>query len=169
MRVLLREIREKDIWILHRWINDPQIIQHTNTFRPISEMEQRQWLANTEYFQKNHVFGICLEQDDKLIGTCGLYDIDNVSRKAELRMKICETAYRGQGLGAESLKQLLDFGFKDANLHKIWLRVMADNEPAIKLYLNGGFQQEGVLRHDMFIKGEYQDLIVMSILKEEYV
>lgn len=168
MEIKLREIRDADIWELHKWINDPEIIRYTNTYRPISEMEQKEWFYNTEYFRHNHVFGIELIDDGKLIGTCGLYDFDTISRKAELRMKICEQDQRGKGAGKESLKQLLAFGFNDLNLNKIWLRVQIDNIPAVKLYEKNGFKIEGTLRRDMYIKGQYKDLYVMSLLVEEY-
>lgn len=168
MKCKLRAIKESDIWLLHKWINDPEIIQFTNTFRPISEMEQKEWFSNTVFFKNNYVFGIELISEEKLIGTCGLYDFDAISHKAELRMKIGDHLYRGKGLGTEALKLLIKFGFNDLNLNKIWLRVLANNQPAVKLYKNIGFKHEGILRKDIFIKGNYQDLIVMSLLYEEY-
>jgi RimJ/RimL family protein N-acetyltransferase len=168
MNIKIRAIRENDIWVLHQWINDPEVIQYTNAFRPISEMEQKEWFANTKYFKNNYVFGIEDIDDKKLIGTCGLYDPDHIAHKAELRMKIAESNYRGKGLGREALNQLLSFGFRDLNLNKIWLRVLSNNIPALQIYLKAGFQKEGVMRKDMFIRGNYHDVIVMSLLKEEY-
>lgn len=168
MNVRIRAIKEADIWILHKWINDPEVIRYTNSYRPISEMEQKEWFANTSYFRNNSVFGIELIAEEKLIGTCGLYDFDPISRKAELRMKIGETSQRGKGIGSEALQQLTDFGFLDLNLNKIWLRVLVDNIAAVKLYKNNGFVTEGTLREDIVIKGQYKDLLIMSKLRKEY-
>ncbi len=131
-------------------------------------MEQKEWFANTTYFRNNYVFGIELIAEDRLIGSCGLHDFDTISRKAELRMKIFESQQRGKGIGTEALTQLLAFGFKDINLHKIWLRVLADNLAGIKLYQKAGFMTEGKLREDIYIKGIYKDIVVMSLLKSEY-
>ena len=166
--IRLREIRLGDMELLHKWINDPEIIQFTNSFRPISEMEQSEWAKNTAYFRNNFVFGIERLEDSILIGTCGLYDIDSISHKAELRMKICVPSERGKGLGKASLDLLLNFGFKDANLRKIWLRVLASNTAAVRLYEKGGFVNEGTMRKDMFIKGKYEDVTVMSLLNSEF-
>lgn len=164
----LRAILEKDMPVLHKWINDPEVIRFTNTYRPISEMEQKEWFSDIAYFRNNYVFGIIFTDDDKLIGTCGLYDFDKISRKAELRMKILDVNNRGKGIGIDALKQLLDFGFSDLNLNKIWLRVMTDNAAAVKLYKNAGFTIDGTLYKDMYIKGEYKDLFLMSLFKEDY-
>lgn len=169
MKVRLRALKESDIWILHKWINDPDVIRFTNTYRPISEMEQKEWFANTAYFRNNYVFGIELISEKVLIGTCGLYDFDAISRKAELRMKIGESQQRGKGIGTEALLQLLTFGYNDLNLNKIWLRVLADNIAGIKLYEKAGFITEGKLREDIYITANYKDIVVMSLLKSECV
>lgn len=168
MNVVLRSLKESDIWLLHKWINDPDVIQYTNSYRPISEMEQKEWFYNTAYFKNHYVFGIEHIADKTLIGTCGLYDFDGVARKAELRMKIGDVAYRGMGFGTEALKQLISFGFNDLNLNKIWLRVLSHNTSAVKLYKKNGFVNEGLLRQDMFLKGSYCDLHIMSLLKIEF-
>lgn len=168
MNIRIRALKEDDIWMLHKWINDPEVVQYTNNFRPISEMEQIKWFHDTDYFKQNSVFGIECISDKEIIGTCGLYDINSINRKAELRIKIGEKTYRGKGFGGEALAQLLDFGFKDLNLHKIWLKVLTDNKAAVKLYEKMGFINEGILRKDIYIHGIYHDLFVMSILQDEY-
>ncbi len=168
MNIQLREIRESDIWILHKWINDPEIIKFTNNYRPISSMEQKEWINNINYFKNNFVFGIEDINEQKLIGTCGLYDFDTITRKAELRMKIGDKDYRGKGVGTKALSKLLDFGFGDLNLNKIWLKVLVDNKAAINLYKKAGFFMEGELREDMFIKRVYKNVYIMSFLKSEF-
>lgn len=167
--ITIRALRESDTSLLYQWINDPEVIQFTNTFRPISEMEQKEWFSNIAYFKNNYIFGIEHIKDKKLIGTCGLYDFDTISHKAELRMKIGNRSYRGKGIGTEALAKLLNFGFDDLNLHKIWLRVLTDNQAAVKLYENAGFQHEGKLREDMYIRGVYHDLYIMSVLRKNYL
>ena len=73
MKTILRALKEDDIWILHKWINDPEIIRYTNYYRPISEMEQRRWFnlipENSNY---NSIFGIEVVENNELIGFCGL-------------------------------------------------------------------------------------------------
>jgi RimJ/RimL family protein N-acetyltransferase len=137
--IRLRALKETDIWMLYSWINDAEVIQYTNSYRPISEMEQKEWFYNTAFFRNNYVFGIEHMEDKQLVGTCGLYEIDTIAQKAELRMKIGDKSYRGLGLGYESLHKLLSFGFNDANLNKIWLKVLISNTAAVKLYEKTGF------------------------------
>ena len=53
--------------------------------------------------------------------------------------------------------------------HRVELEVVDLNERAIKCYLNCGFTKEGVRRNRYFVEGQYRNVILMSILKEEYL
>jgi UDP-4-amino-4,6-dideoxy-N-acetyl-beta-L-altrosamine N-acetyltransferase len=163
--IRLRALRESDNEILHKWVNDPEIVKFTYFFHPVSEMEQKEWFASLSKKQNQVIFCIEIKQGEKLIGTCGFYDINHVCRKAELVIKICDKTMRGKGYGREVLEILMDFGFSDLNLRRIWLRVLADNERAIKLYQNAGFITEGLLKEDHYIQGEYKDVIVMAFIR----
>jgi len=63
---------------------------------------------------------------------------------------------------------LLGFAFDQLGLHRVWLRVFAENKRAIKAYKKAGFVQEGVTRDDEFFDGEFHDTIVMSVLEQEF-
>ena len=168
-KVCLRSLRDDDILMLFQWINNPELIQFTNTFRPVSEAEQRIWFQSLSERKDQIVLGIEARKEERLIGTCGLYAIEWPNRKAEVRIKIGDRSYWGRGYGKEALALLLDFAFQDLNLRKLWLRVLSTNERALKLYKAVGFEEEGVLKEDMYIRGHYDDLIVMGLLRKDVV
>ena len=68
----------------------------------------------------------------------------------------------------EAVRLLLDFAFRDLNLHRVYLHVFDTNAAAIRIYEKVGFVREGVLRQAAHIDGRYVDVMVMSILREEY-
>lgn len=51
--------------------------------------------------------------------------------------------WRGQGLGSALLGRLLDWAEKEPSVEKVALAVFASNEPALRLYKNFGFIEEG--------------------------
>ncbi|HOT31625.1 MAG TPA: GNAT family protein, partial [Petrotogaceae bacterium] len=63
---------------------------------------------------------------------------------------------------------LLDFLFQRFSLNKIKLNVFDYNERAIKSYKKVGFVEEGVLRQELFTLNKYHDIVMMSILKQEW-
>ncbi len=165
--IRLRALKESDIWLLHQWVNDPEVVKYTSYFHPVSEMEQKEWFA-TIHKQKNKVMlGIEVKEDGKLIGTCGFNDIDYISRKAESFVKVGDKDSWGKGYGKEILEILVDFGIRHLNLRKIVVRMLADNERAIKLIKRAGWIMEGIMKEDHYVEGEYKDMVVMAYIKKE--
>ena len=68
----------------------------------------------------------------------------------------------------EALDAMLKFGFEDYGFNRIVAKVMTGNAGSIKVLQKLGFVQEGILRESLYKNGQYQDLIVFSILKSEY-
>jgi len=62
---------------------------------------------------------------------------------------------------------MVNYGFKNLNLNRIYLRVFETNARAIHCYEKAGFKHEGRLRQACFLDGEYKDVLMMSILKSE--
>ena len=73
-----------------------------------------------------------------------------------------------KGYGTEATKLMLNHAFNNLNLNRIYLKVLEDNPRAIKIYDKCGFKKEGVLRSAVYKNGSYKNLIIMSILKEEF-
>ena len=59
---------------------------------------------------------------------------------------------------------MLRYCFREAGLHRVYLRALADNAQAISSYEKAGFVREGYLRDDVRIEGEYRDIVGMAAL-----
>jgi len=103
----------------------------------------------------------------KAIGTCQLHKISAVHRTAELQIRIGEKAHQGQGFGSEAGRLLVEFGFRDLNLHRISLHVFASNQRAVRAYQKCGFTEEGRLREAVFIDGKHIDVLIMGLLRND--
>jgi RimJ/RimL family protein N-acetyltransferase len=166
--VILTALTKKDLPILFKWINERELVLFNAPFKPISEMEHKAWFDSTQARDDIVIFGIRLIETDRLIGTCQLHSINVIHRSAELQIRIGAEKQRGKGYGAEAANFLLDFAFRDLNLHRVYLYVFASNEAARRMYKKVGFVEEGILRKAAHIDGEFLDVIVMGILRKEY-
>lgn len=111
-------------------------------------------------------FGI--KGEDQLLGATGLHSISALHRNAEWGIFIGRPEEWGKGYGREVAKSMLRYGFQALNLHRIYLRVNADNESGIKAYRAAGFKDEAVSRQDVFRAGQYVDSLHMAVLREEW-
>ena len=59
---------------------------------------------------------------------------------------------------------MIRYAFREMGLHRLFLRVFADNARAIRSYEKAGFEREAYLREDVCIEGQYRDMVLMGIL-----
>jgi RimJ/RimL family protein N-acetyltransferase len=102
------------------------------------------------------------------LGNCGLHKIDWVSRTAEAGIFTKESSW-GKGVGTEAESLLLNYAFGDLNLRKISANIFAENIASLKAAAKNGFREEGRLKRHIFKNGDYQDLVVLAVFKEEWV
>ncbi len=127
--------------------------------------------ANDAFAQRTKfLFGIETLETGMLIGIISLSNISWISRNAEIGMfAIFNTEQTGKGHGADALVTALDTAFSVLDLHSVYLWVETFNERAIKLYRKTGFHDCGTLRELAFRNGERCDILVMDLLKREFV
>lgn len=100
------------------------------------------------------------------VGYVILSGIENVNHSIEFkRIVICE---KNKGYGRETLRLIKKLSFERLNAHRLWLDVRLKNKKAQSIYKAEGFKEEGILRDCIIYKNNYESLIVMSILEEEY-
>lgn len=166
--VILAPLTDADSETLFRWINDRALVLFNAPYRPVSDAQHRAWFDAVRRRDDVAIFGIRLADGGALVGSCQLHGIHPVHRSAELQIRIGRAEQRGRGLGTHAVRLLLDFAFRDLNLRRVFLHVLAGNAPAIRAYEKAGFTREGVLRRAAYIDGEYRDVVVMSVLAEEH-
>ncbi len=69
----------------------------------------------------------------------------------------------------EALEAIIDYGFKFLNLHRIEALVGKENIPSLRLMEKNNFIREGVLREHYYVAGKFEDSILFSKLREEYL
>lgn len=162
-RVRLSPIRPGDSATLFRWINDRELVVFNAGFHPVHAAQHAAWMRAIIHSGDAVVFAIRQKRGDRLIGVCQLHTISQVHRSAELQIRIGDARARGRGYGAEAVRLLVAFAFRDLNLHRVWLRVFRTNARALKTYRSAGFVKEGVLRDAAFVNGRFVDVIVMGL------
>lgn len=164
-KILLSTILEKDSNIMFNWINDRNLVLFNSHYRPVSYQSHKDWFSSIQNKEDLIIFGIRLIEANKLIGTCQLRFINFIDRNAELQIRIGDNECLGKGFGTEAVKLLVEFGFKDLNLNKIYLYVFNNNQRAINSYKKAGFSKEGILKDHSHIDGNYIDVLIMGKIR----
>jgi len=167
-RLTLRAIERDDLPRYVAWLNDPEVRHHLSIYLPISSQDEADWY---EFQRKDPAilnFAIIINEGNVHIGSIGFLHLNHRKQNAELGIVIGEKTQWNKGYGGEAIGMLLDFGFNELNLHRIYLRVDASNIRGIRCYQRCGFMEEGRLRNTIYQQGHFEDQLIMSILRPEY-
>ncbi len=165
--VSLRPITDADTENIIRWRNSDHVRRnfiYQTLFTPESH---REWLRDKVGTGLVRQFIIHVKDAGIDVGSVYLRDIDLTHRRAEFGIFIGEERQMGRGIGSECIRLIVRYGFETLRLHKIFLRVLADNEIARRSYEKAGFMQEAYLKDEVCIHGVYKDLILMRILNPQ--
>jgi RimJ/RimL family protein N-acetyltransferase len=169
--IRLRAITREDLPLFVEWLNDPEVTHGLMHFLPMSIEDEVDWyegMRKQPQAERPLMIDILTEEGWEPIGDCGLFGIDWRIRQAEFGIVVGAKQHWDKGYGTEAIKLILQHGFNTLNLNRIALRVYENNPRAIRSYEKAGLQTEGRLRQGHFDNGEYVDVILMSILREEW-
>jgi RimJ/RimL family protein N-acetyltransferase len=168
-KVRLRAFREDDLKNSLAWLNNPAVTRYLLNMRPWSLVEEKAWIERTMRNEDPSAVTLVVETTDgEYVGSTGLMQIDRRNRSAEAGIVIGRPEEWGRGLGTDAMKGLLRHAFEELNLHRVSLRVYSFNERAMRSYAKLGFVEEGRLRQAMYRHGAWHDVVLMSILADEW-
>ena len=170
--VFLRPFEAADAEMYRRWRADadPMSLAGWHERAPLSLAQVEARIARLREDQGKDVvtFLICLVADERPIGEVMLVDLDRANGSAQLGIFIGEAGEWGKGYGTDAVNAIVDFGFGELRLERIWLNVWTENPRARRAYEKAGFVHEGTVRHDRFEHGEYTSGHLMAILRSEW-
>ncbi len=168
--VRLRAPERTDLPDFVRWLNDPAVTVHLSMYAPLSLAAEEQWFERTLGGTDDYRFTIELRHGDgwRAVGICGVHKLDRKNRHASLGICVGEKCVWDQGVGTAALRLLLGWCFDELGLHRVELSVFADNARARRCYEKVGFRLDGTLRQAQFTGGRFQDVLLMSVLEEEW-
>jgi RimJ/RimL family protein N-acetyltransferase len=162
----LRAVEKEDLKLLRDWRNISNFRRNFREVRELSLTDQEAWfdhLQKTKHI--NYMFTIVDLDTQKPIGAAGLLYINWIIRSADFSFYIGddEAYIDDKGLAEEATQLLINYGFNNLNLHKIWMELYEFDKVKIDFFMTKfGFKKDGVLRDNCFEDGKYFDSFLIS-------
>ena len=171
--VALRSVEKDDLDFLKNWRNIEVFRKNFREVRELSNDDQIEWLESLQKSKlTNYMFSIINLKDNKIIGACGLLYINWIIRSADFSFYIGEKNeyISNSDISKESVKLLIEYGFKNLNLNKIWMELYEFDNLKINFFTkNFGFKKDALLRENCYEDGKYYNSFIISLLKRDYV
>ncbi|MEO7018284.1 MAG: GNAT family protein [Leifsonia sp.] len=165
----LRSRTEADVEVLFKLAADLNTWEERNPSSPApltrEAFEARLAQADSDSSSKNVRFVIDLDGD--AVGSVSLFEFDDLARHAEVGIAVLAES-RGKGIGTAAISQIIEFAFVRCNLRRVHLQAIASNLGAIRAYEKAGFAIEGRQREHAWVRGRYEDIVIMGILRSDW-
>lgn len=108
------------------------------------------------------------EEDSLVVGMCAVVPSRSLRRghSAELAVMV-DSDRQGRGIGKALLKRALSEADGVMRLHRLELKVITENKPAISLYEKLGFKIEATQKSSCIKEGRFADEYLMGRIRTE--
>jgi len=160
---------------------EPRDVDSSNAFKNDQELASMLGSFNRVYSRadfadrvefhrntKDEVLWVFINGDDTCVGHVGGYKIDHRVGQAEFAVILGEQATWGRGLGTKCTDLAVEHAFRELNLRRVYLDVLATRPRAQHVYEKLGFLVEGRRRQARFEFGQYVDVIELPLMRDDY-
>lgn len=170
-----RKIKENDLKMIMDWRMLPEITRYLNTNPKLTMEGQYSWFHKIKAEEEKSIengrkgFYWILEVDEIPVGFVSLVNADSSAKKIETGVYIAVKGKRSMRLAIDIQWNLYDYAFGVLNMHKVCEEVFEANSAVNRILDMCGSKREGVLRDHVCKEGQYYNVVVRGILKDEWM
>jgi RimJ/RimL family protein N-acetyltransferase len=169
VQVTLHELEERDLEAVAAWATDPLVTAFL-TWDAGDLEAARRWIRNARSEAQRvprRVWEMAAcDTTEKVIGSGRLSIHDPANRAADIGY-VVRRDHWGQGLGSAIALELIEFGFRRLQLHRLWATCIAENVASARVLEHAGMRLEGRLRDHVLLRGQWRDSLLYAIVQDE--
>lgn len=169
-RLILRPMKYRDAQDIYQFSKDPQVARfvlwsaHESVWDSIRYIRYLKQLSNAG---DPTSFAIQLKATGKVVGTIGFMAYSEEHSTVEVGYSLARWLWN-QGIMTEALRCFLDLCFNRMHIHRVEAMYDVRNASSGRVMEKCGMHHEGILRGKVFNKGEFADVNMCAILREDW-
>lgn len=168
-RLLIREFKQTDLDSIHEYASDTEVVKYMsfgpNTLEGSKNFLDRAISRQQEKTRTDYELAVTLKDSNRLIGGCRINNVSDIQAHIGY---IFNKKYWGYGYATETACALVDYGFAELGMHRIFATCDPDNVASRRVLEKAGLVLEGRLREDIFVHGRFSDSLILGILEHEW-
>jgi len=158
-------LTEEEQELVRNWRNDENVRKWMYSDAIISSKEHVSFITHLQDDTKNCYWLVNTKKGEQ-IGVIDLNKINFKNKNAYLGI-YANPDCKLKGKGSLLIEHVIKLAFEICEFHTLKLEVIDTNKKAISFYKKSGFIEEGRLKEFVFKNGNWNDVIVMGIIKRE--
>lgn len=167
-RLRLRQLESSDLPALYRVFSDPRVTRYWSA-PPFPDLQAaQQYLDEIDQHRRAGTllqWGIAEIDSDRVMGTVTLFRWDRQHRRAEIGFAMAADDW-GRGYATEAVGRLIEHGFGELELNRWEADVDPRNAASLRVLAKLGFQREGYSRQRFLVGDEWQDSVILGLLRQ---
>ena len=166
--IQLRPVRETDLDALFGHLTN---IGNRGDYFPVnvqSETSLRKEFHDNGLWSKDEGLLLIINEQQTLIGHIEFFKPVAYLDGYELSYLIYDSAETGKGVTSEAVRLLLRYLFDSKKVNRIQLVIHPDNAASQRIAEKNGFAYEGTMRGAWYHRGQYHDVKVFALLRQEF-
>lgn len=167
-RLIIRELSSEDVTEKYvGWLNDPDINGFLETrFNEQTTQTCLDFITHMNSMDTEYLFGI-FNKDNVHLGNIKIGCINKNHLVGDVSYFVGEKEFWGQGLAAEAVSVVCNYGFETIGLKKICAGCYGKNFASLRVLMKVGFQVEGFLRSQVEFNNDRDGVFKLGVLKNE--
>lgn len=168
-RIELRLVRESDLDTLYDLLTN---LETRGSYFPLGVMSEptlRAEYSKKGFWDQDEGMLLMVDDEDQIVGEIEYFPIIHYLQGYEISYQLFGTQHSGKGYTTEAVNLLVRYLFGRKRVNRMQLNIHPDNAASKRVAEKCGFSFEGIMRGCWFHQGEYQDLEVWSLLRDEVV
>jgi RimJ/RimL family protein N-acetyltransferase len=161
-KVNLRVIEKEDLRLVAEWLNN---LDYWGEYLPLVQRSRTELEKEYDKQPPEEKWFIVEKKDGSKIGSIGYFSA--TGNITEIGYSLIPSE-RGKGYCTEATKILVDYLFLSKDIQRIQTHTDVRNAASKRVLEKTGFMKEGIVRKSLFARGEWRDMILYSILREEW-
>jgi ribosomal-protein-alanine N-acetyltransferase len=170
-RLLLRFFELSDARMVQQLAGNEEVARTTLAIpHPYPDGAAEQWIENVRQSSEkgdSYAFAMIKKEDGSLIGNMSM-GVSQKHKRAELAYWVGQPFW-GQGFATEAARRIVQFGFDDLDLNRIFAAAMTKNPRSYNVMSKIGMNEEGTFPQHVLKWGIYEDLVFYGMVKSEYL
>ena len=156
----LRVVEKEDLLLIADWLNNPEFF----SYAPFPQRSRAELERQYDSLPSDSKWFVVEKKDGSQIGFV-YHELEGSQLEIGYALALGE---RNRGYGTEAIAVIVDYLFLTMQIVRIQATTDLRNRASERVLVKNGFKREGTIRKRGFVRGEWRDEYLYSLLREEW-
>lgn len=166
--ISLRHVRASELDQLIELINNSELKgEYARSLLKSPASLKKEFELNSFSTENSEMF-VIVNQENNILGVISHFLTSHYSSARELGFSVFTQENQKKGIATKAVNILTKYLFENYSINRIQICMPTEHKASEKVAIKCGYTKEGMLRGSIFVRGQFLNTYIYSILRSEY-